>query len=64
MNSEKKTYRDLVNEECEDEVLIQKDITRTYPDLAIFERKNGNCKTDVDPFDYVIYFSKNLFRIY
>lgn len=50
---EKKTYRDFVNEDCEDDFLIQKDITRTYPDLPIFEKKSGQQKSDIDPFDYV-----------
>ena len=55
MSLEKKTYRDFVNEECEDEFLIQKDITRTYPDLPIFEKKPATLtKSEIDPFDYVI----------
>jgi len=53
MLKQKKTYRDYYQENCEDEVLILKDITRTYPNLQLFEKKSLNSKHDNDPFDYV-----------
>ncbi len=55
---EKKTFRDLWQENCDDEVLILKDITRTYPDLQLFEKRSLNTKIENDPFDYVFFFNR------
>ena len=53
-SSEKRNYRILLSENCDDEVLIQKDITRTYPDQPLFEKKSlVQNRHETDPFDYV-----------
>jgi len=53
MSVEKKNYRELVLEHSDQEVLIQKDITRTYPEQKLFEKKSLTHKNEHDPFDYV-----------